>query len=154
MKTSIGKKKISRILYLKIFYGDEFIDYIKDDYGVERFLREELDKEDVKSRFFKTTLLVKEFTTQWLIFTAYYKNRFGQQIRDKDVVSKLSRENKFKKIPNLYSFRCRLFKSDFFPDDSFYNELKTNLALIKKLNSDIFKRKEKRNKYFIENTKW
>jgi hypothetical protein len=40
------KNKIPRIIYLKMAYGDDYIDYIKDEYGVENFLRDSLKKED------------------------------------------------------------------------------------------------------------
>ena len=149
-----SKNKIPRIIYLKMLYGDDFMDYTKDDYGIRRFLREQLGKEKEKSSFFKTNLLVGEFAIQWLIFTDYYKYRFGQNIRDKDAISRISKENNFKKISDIYKFRCHLFKSDFSPSEDFEEQLKDNVVSLKEMNRHIFEKRERRNKYLINSTEW
>lgn len=155
MKKGIfGKNKIPRIFYLKIRYGSDLIDYIKDDYGVERFVEEELAKADTKQEFYKSNPLVKEFALQWLLFVDYYKSRFGQSVRDKQALDKLVKEKRFHKIFSIYDFRCRLFKSDFSPNIGFKEELKKFLKLLTGINAAIFAEKQKRVKYLIKNKEW
>jgi hypothetical protein len=150
----IPRNKVPRIIYLKMLYGDDFMDYIKDDYGTERFIKEQLDKDIANRIFFETNQMVKEFAVQWLVFTDYYKNRFGQGVRDIDAVEKLKCEKIFSKIEDLYNFRCRLFKSDFHPNNKFSTELKSNIKYLKKLNKYVFKKRTIRNLFLIENKEW
>ncbi|GEM_PF-2239542 len=145
---------IPRILRLKIIYGDDFIDYIKDDYGVEKFLRDIFRNRNAKGVFLKNNPKVKEFVANWIVFTEYYKKRFGKNIRDKDAINKLSAELKFGGLKRLYSFRCELFKADFSLDKAFSIRLEKYLTILKKMNSVIFKERRKREQYFIRNKDW
>ncbi len=146
--------RIPRILRLKILYGDNFIDYIKDDYGVEKFLRDIFRDRGEKGTFLKNNQKVKKFAANWIAFTDYYKSRFGKNIRDKDAINKLSKEEKFNELEKLYSFRCKLFKADFSLEEGFYIQLKKYLLLLQKINRGILQARRKRERYLIKNTDW
>ena len=148
------RRGIPRILRLKMIYGDDFIDYIKDDYGVERFLRDIFRGRNAKGVFLKKNRKVKEFVANWIIFTEYYKERFGKNIRDKDAVDKLFQEQNFKGLKRLYSFRCELFKADFSLDKDFYIRLDKYLVLLRKINRTILQAQRKRERYLIKNNEW
>ena len=149
-----SRNKIPRILYLKILYGDDFIDYIKDEYGVDNFLHDVLEKEDSKTHFLKDDPEVREFSAHWFILTDYYKKEFGKEIRDKDAVGRLINIRGFKNISKLYKFRCELFKADFALNDKFRKKLTRNLILLKRTTSNLLAQKCKKNKYLIENSEW
>lgn len=155
-KNKVGSKKsgIPRILRLKMIYGDDFIDYIKDDYGVERFLRDIFRYRNSKGFFVKNNPKVKEFVANWIVFTEYYKNRFGKSIRDKDAIEKLSKETEFNGLTRLYSFRCELFKADFSLDKAFSIRLKKSLILSQKMNRVVLKKRISREQYLIKNKDW
>lgn len=152
------QNKIPRIIYLKMFFGDDYIDYIKDDYGLEKFLKEKLESgrkiKFAKRNFFETTETVKDFAVQWLIFTDYYKDRFGQGVRDKDATKRLAKEKRFKNITKLYKFRCQLFKSDFSVNKDFLAKLSKWVFYIKKLNMLNFKDAEARDRYLLKSKEW
>lgn len=148
------RNKIPRVLYLKTLYGDDFIDYIKDEYGIDKFVKEVLEKEDNKIHFLKDDFEVKEFFAHWLILTDYYKDKFGKRIRDKDAVDKLMQIRGFKAVAKIYKFRCELFKADFTLNDKFKNKLTKNLVVLKKIITRLLDQKNKENKYFIENKEW
>lgn len=149
-----GDGQVPRIIYLKMLFGDEYMDYIKDEIGVDKFLQNSLGKEDSKSLFLKDSTEVKEFFVNWIIFTRYYKERFGKKVRDKDAVEKLSKEEEFNGLSDLYDFRCSLFKADFFVDEEFRNLLNRNLFLLKQMNKVILEENSERNQNLIENKVW
>ena len=153
-KPILQRRGIPRILRLKIIYGDDFIDYIKDDYGVEKFLRDIFRGRNAKGVFLKNNRKVKEFVANWIVFTEYYKERFGKNIRDKDAVDKLFQEQNFKGLKRLYSFRCELFKADFSLDKDFYTRLDKYLVLLRKINRTILQAQRKRERYLIKNNEW
>ena len=137
-----------------MIYGNDFIDYIKDDYGVERFLRDIFKERGAKGTFLKNDQRVKKFSANWIVFTDYYKNKLGRNVRDKDAIDKLSKEPRFKGLKRLYAFRCRLFKADFSLDEAFYVRLEKYLSLLQKLNRETLQARHKREQYLIKNTDW
>lgn len=155
MKNKIHKikkpiNKIPRILYLKLMFGSDLIDYIKEEYGIENFLNDIFRQEDERIAFLAGEK-IKEFTTQWIIFTDHYKKLFGKKIRDKDAINKLSKEKKFKDISELYSFRCKVFKSDFVKDEKFISDLNFYLKLLIKINKVIIKKRKNQRDWLIQN---
>ena len=146
--------KTPRIILLKILYGDDFMDYIKDDFGVENFLKDILKGGDEKCYFLENNPKVKEFSANWFIVVDYYKSKFGKNIRDKDAIERLSNIMGFKSLPKIYDFRCRLFKADFSIDNEFKQELTENLSVLKKISKKILVDKKKINNYFIKNKDW
>lgn len=148
------RNKIPRILYLKMLYGDDFMDYIKDEYGVDNFVRDVLEKEDGKTHFLKDDPEVREFSAHWLILTDYYKDKFGKGIRDKNAVERLMKIRGFKTVAKLYEFRCELFKADFILSDKFKKKLTKNLVLLKKITTRLLDQKRKKNEYLIGNKEW
>lgn len=149
-----GGSKLPRVIYLKMLYGDDYIDYIKDEAGVDNFLNNSFKKNDEKSNFLKNNELVIEFTKNWLVLTNFYKEKYGKNVRDKDAVEKLSKEFNFKTLSNLYDFRCHLFKADFNLSEKFNIKLKRNLDRLEKINNIIKKETDSRNKYLIKNKVW
>lgn len=148
------QNKIPRILALKLQYGDDFIDYIKDEYGVDNFVRDVLAKEDEKTHFLRDNQHVKEFSSHWIILTDFYKERFGKSVRDRDAINSLIKIRGFKSLSQLYDFRCELFKADFKPDDRFKKRLAKNLIELKKITHRLLEQKRKRNEYLINNKEW
>jgi hypothetical protein len=149
-----GNSQLPRIIYLKMLYGDDYMDYIKDEVGVDTFLSNSLKKSNEKTDFLKNDKLVIEFATNWLVLTNYYKDKLGKNIRDKDAIAILEKEKNFKNIGNLYIFRCELFKADFNLDKKFNNKLKKNLLQLKKINKVIQSEKDSRNNHLIKNKVW
>lgn len=141
--------KLPRILILKLIYGDEFTDYIKDDYGVNKFLKKVF--EDEKIIFLKNSKDVIEFMINWTIFVYYYKNRLGRSIRDKEAMDILCKEEEFNKINEIYSFRCNIFKADFTVDENFQQKLKDYLKQLKRINTYI---QNDKIKYFVNSKVW
>lgn len=145
---------IPRILYLKLRYGDDFMDYIKEEVGVENFLRDKLSREDEKTSFLQNDLEVKEFSSHWFILTDYYKSKFGKRVRDKDAVDNLSKIYGFKILLKVYDFRCALFKADFYLNDKFRKDLTKNLLILKRITTKIVNEKQKKNEFLIKNKIW
>lgn len=145
---------VPRIVWLKILYGSDYIDYIKDTCGIDHFLKEIFKKDNDKNNFLQMNPTVKEFSAHWFIMTNYYKTELGQKIRDKDAIDKLSKKVGFKNLPKVYNFRCALFKADFFLDEKFESTLARNLILLSKMTKRILVQKQKKDKFLIENKEW
>ena len=148
------RNKVPRIIYLKMAYGDDYIDYIKDEYGVENFLSDILKKEDEKTNFLKDNPDVKEFSVNWFILTDYYKSKFGKRIRDKNAIDNLMKIRGFKTLAKIYEFRCNLFKADFILNDKFKQNLSKNLILLRRITSRLLLQKQKKNDFLIKNKEW
>lgn len=135
-------------------YGDDFMDYIKDEYGVDNFVRDILDKEDEKTHFLRDDQGVKEFSSHWIILTDYYKNKFGKGVRDKDAIGKLTNIEGFDLIDKIYNFRCELFKADFVLNEDFRKKLAENLTHLKTITQRLLREKRERNEFLIKNKEW
>jgi hypothetical protein len=130
------------------------MNYIKDEYYVDKFIEEVLEKENSKTYFLMNDPGVREFSAHWLTFTDYYKDKFDKGIRDKDAIDKLKQTTGFKSVARLYQFRCKLFKADFILNNKFKMNLTKNIATLKKITTRLLDQKRKRNKYLIGNMEW
>ena len=148
------KNKIPRSIRMRLILGDEQYEYIKDEIGVENFLKEQFDNYYEEQEDIIDNQDIKNFFVFWILIVNYYKFKFGKKIRDKDAVGKLKSIKSFKEIEDLYSFRNNLFKFDFNYNDSFKKDLKINVNKLKKIVSYINKKRRTRDKFFIENTEW
>ena len=155
MKTkSTQKSKIPRSIHMRLILGDEQYEYIKDEVGVENFLKEQFDNYYKEQEDIINNQDIKDFFVFWILIVSYYKFKFGKAIRDKDAVSKLKSTKNFTEIENLYAFRNNLFKFDFNYNVSFKNELKTNVSQLKKIITVINKERRKRDQHLIKNKEW
>lgn len=143
-----------RIIYLKMLYGDDFIDYIKDEVGVDNFLKDVFErKEKQKNDFIIKDKRVAEFFKQWAIFVHKYKNLYGQAIRDRDAINKLITGGIIED-DSVYSFRNKLFKSDFDLNESFMGELDSSLTKLNLINSKLDLPLKEKDKKLIESKIW
>jgi hypothetical protein len=139
---------------MRLILGDEQYEYIKDEIGVENFLKEQFDNYYKEQEDIVNNQDVKSFFVFWILIVSYYKFKFGKGIRDKDAVGKLKFLKGFEEIEKLYVFRNNLFKFDFNYNDSFKKELKINVNKLKKIVSLMNKERRKRDKRLIENKEW
>lgn len=143
-----------RIIYLKMLYGDDFIDYIKDEVGVDNFLKDIFERQEKqKNDFILNDKRVSNFFKQWAILVHKYKNLYGQSIRDKDAIDRLIATGIIDN-DSLYSFRNKLFKSDFNLDESFMNELDSNLTKLNLANSKLDLPLKEKDKKLINSKVW
>ena len=155
MKTNqLQKNKIPRSIRMRLILGDEQYEYIKDEIGVENFLKEQFDNYYKEQDDIIANQDIKNFFVFWILIVSYYKFKFGKGVRDKDAVAKLKTLKNFKEIESLYRFRNNLFKFDFIYDDSFKKELKTNVNKLKKIVALINKERKKRDQRLIKNKEW
>jgi hypothetical protein len=155
MKTTQSQKnKLPRSIHMRMILGDEEYEYIKDEVGVENFLKEQFDNYYKEQEDIISNQDIKDFFVFWILIVSYYKFKFGKNIRDKDAVGKLKSLKDFTEIEDLYAFRNNLFKFDFNYDDSFKNKLKSNVSKLKKIVGVINKERRKRDKRLIENKEW
>jgi hypothetical protein len=155
MKTKLPQKnKIPRSIHMRLILGDEKYEYIKDEVGVENFLKEQFDNYYKEQEDIINNQDVRNFFVFWILIVSYYKFKFGKGIRDKDAVSKLKSFKGFNEIEYLYSFRNNLFKFDFDYNESFKKELKTNVSKLKQIVSVINKERRKRDQHLIKNKEW
>ena len=139
---------------MRLILGDDQYEYIKDDVGVENFLKEQFDNYYKEQEDIISNQDVKDFFVFWILIVSYYKFKFGKNIRDKDAISKLKSLTGFKEIESLYSFRNNLFKFDFSYTDSFKEKLKINVSKLKKIVDHINTERRSRDKSLIENEEW
>lgn len=151
---TVQKNKIPRSLRMRLILGDEQYEYIRDDVGIQKFLKEQFDNYYKEQEDIINNQDIKSFFVFWILIVNYYKFKFGKRIRDKDAIEKLKVLGGFKEIENLYSFRNNLFKFDFKYDNSFKKDLKTNVSKLKKIVSIINKERRARDQFYIENTEW
>jgi hypothetical protein len=155
MKTNQPQKnKIPRSIRMRLLLGDEQYEYIKDEVGVEIFLKEQFDNYYKEQEDIINNQDIKNFFVFWILIVNYYKFKFGKGIRDKDAVGKLKSVKSFKEIEDLYSFRNNLFKFDFNYNDSFKKELKINVNKLKKIVTVINKERKKKDQRLIKNKEW
>jgi len=122
-----GDGQMPRIIYLKMLFGDDYIDYIKDEVGVDNFLKDVFTrKEEQKREFILNNKMVETFFKKWASFVHKYKNLYGQAVRDADAISKLQQVGVLVD-DSLYQFRNKLFKSDFELNKMFEVELDENI---------------------------
>lgn len=148
------KNKIPRSLRMRLILGDEQYEYIKDDIGIENFLKEKFDNYYKEQEDIINNQDIKNFFVFWILIVSYYKFKFGKGIRDKDAIGKLKSLKGFGEIEDLYSFRNNLFKFDFRYNDAFKKDLKTNVRKLKKIVTFINTERKKRDKFLIENKEW
>jgi len=128
---------VPRIVHLKALYGDEFIDYIKDDVGVDQFLKDVFTrKEQQKREFLLNDKNVERFLKKWASFVHKYKNLYGQSVRDKDAISSLRKAGVLADN-SLYEFRNKLLKADFEYGKSFVAELEENVKSLDEADSKL-----------------
>ncbi len=139
---------------MRLILGDDQYEYIKDEVGVENFLKEQFDYYYKEQEDIINNQDVKDFFVFWILIVSYYKFKFGKNIRDRDAINKLKSLKYFNEIESLYSFRCNLFKFDFNYTDSFRKELKINVSKLKKIVDHINKDRRSRDKSLIENKEW
>lgn len=139
---------------MRMILGDEQYEYIKDEVGVENFLKQQFDNYYTEQEDIIDNQDVKNFFVFWILIVSYYKFKFGKGIRDKDAVGKLKSLKGFEKIEDLYAFRNNLFKFDFNYNDPFKKELKANVSKLKKIVAIINKERKKRDQRLIENKEW
>ena len=145
---------IPRILALKLDFGDNFVDYIKDEIGVENFLEEIfLQEENKKRNFLLNNPQVIDFLKKWVIFVQKYKNLYGQHVRDADAITHL-RTTGILQDDSLYKFRNKIFKADFCPDEIFLSELVDYLKILEDADSKIDLEINQKNKELINNKIW
>ncbi|MCX6753245.1 MAG: hypothetical protein NTW62_02805 [Candidatus Nomurabacteria bacterium] len=155
MKTNSSQKnKLPRSIHMRMILGDEQYEYIKDEVGVENFLKQQFDNYYTEQEDIIDNQDVKNFFVFWILIVSYYKFKFGKGIRDKDAVGKLKSLKGFEKIEDLYAFRNNLFKFDFNYNDPFKKELKANVSKLKKIVAIINKERKKRDQRLIENKEW
>ena len=155
MKTNSSQNnKLPRSIRMRLILGDEQYEYIKDEVGVENFLKEQFDNYYKEQEDIINNQDIKDFFVFWILIVSYYKFKFGKNIRDKDAVGKLKLLKDFAEIEDLYAFRNNLFKFDFNYDDSFKKKLKSNVSKLKKIVGVINKERRKRDKRLIENKEW
>lgn len=154
--TDVSKKEksIPRIIYLKAQYGDDFIDYIKDEVGVDNFLKDVFTrKEEQKRNFILNDKKVETFFKKWASFVHKYKNLYGQGIRDCDAISKLQQAG-ILADDSLYKFRNILFKSDFELNKEFVAELDENIIKLNEADSKLDLPISGKDKKLIESKTW
>lgn len=139
---------------MRLILGDEQYEYIKDDIGIENFLKEKFDNYYKEQEDIINNQDIKNFFVFWILIVSYYKFKFGKGIRDKDAIGKLKSLKGFGEIEDLYSFRNNLFKFDFRYNDAFKKDLKTNVRKLKKIVTFINTERKKRDKFLIENKEW
>ncbi len=148
------KSKLPRSIRMRLILGDEKYEYIKDEIGVENFLKESFDNYYREQEDIISNQDIKSFFVFWILIVSYYKFKFGKNIRDKDAIGKLKFLKGFEKIEGLYTFRNNLFKFDFNYNDSFKKELKTNVNKLKKIVTAINKERKRREQRLIKNKEW
>jgi len=143
-----------RIIHLKMLYGDEFIDYIKDEVGVDNFLKDVFTrKEEQKRDFILNDKTAEIFFKKWASFVHKYKNLYGQAVRDADAISKLQQAG-ILADNSLYQFRNKLFKSDFEFNKAFVAELEENMKKLDEADSKLDLPLSGKDKKRIESKTW
>jgi len=139
---------------MRLILGDEDYEYIKDEVGVENFLKEKFDSYYKEQEDIIKNKSIRDFFAYWIQIVSYYKFKFGQRIRDKDAIQKLKEIRGFENIEGLYLFRNKLFKFDFNYNENFKKELKNNVHLLKSLVEIINNERKERDIFLIDNKEW
>ena len=153
-KNQSQRNKLPRSIHMRLLLGDENYEYIKDDVGVENFLKEQFDNYYKEQEEIIKDKNIKDFFVFWILIVSFYKFKFGKNIRDKDAIDKLKKTKGFEQIEELYSFRNKLFKFDFDYNDTFKKELDKNVSKLSKVVGIINKKRKTRDKYLIKNKEW
>jgi hypothetical protein len=152
-----GQSEVSgtpRIIHLKMLYGDEFIDYIKDEVGVDNFLKDVFArKEQQKNDFLLNDKKVETFLKRWAGFVHKYKNLYGQAVRDTDAIKKL-KDSGILADASLYAFRNKLFKADFELDKNFISELEHYTNKLIEADSSLDLSISKKDQNLIDSKMW
>jgi hypothetical protein len=139
---------------MRLILGDKNYEYIKDEVGVENYLKEQFDSYYKEQEDIIKNKSIRDFFAYWIQIVSYYKFKFGQRIRDKDAIQKLKDILGFENIEGLYLFRNKLFKFDFNYNENFKKELKNNVDLLKSLVEIINNERKERDTFFINNKEW
>ena len=154
MTNNPTQNNIPRSIYMRLILGDEQYEYIKDEVGVDNFLREQFANQNKMSDEMLIDKDIQKFSSNWFLFVEYYKTKLGKRVRDKDAIDKLKNKSGFESLEVLYKFRNKLFKADFNYDLEFKTELKERLRVLLRIVKHIKSEKRKKDSYLIKNKLW